>query len=115
MAVPPAVLRCPVASGVGLSDRLAGKPCDSTEQNSESKPLREVTMPRHTMAAHNTSRTGSRRLHAHRVSRVSEFEQRAAAAWIRAADAGVVDSSELGWLLDTLHELPCTESAQRHR
>ena len=62
------------------------------------------------MSAHKTSRTRSRRRHAHRDSGVSEFEQRAAAAWIRAADAGVIDASELGWLLDTLHELQCHES-----
>jgi hypothetical protein len=59
------------------------------------------------MSTHGSSRTRSHRAHAHRGARVSEFEQRAAAAWIRAADAGVIDSTELGWLLDKQHELRC--------
>ncbi|WP_158895883.1 hypothetical protein [Amycolatopsis anabasis] len=33
----------------------------------------------------------------------SAFERRAAVAWIRAADAGLIDADELGWLLDGLH------------
>jgi hypothetical protein len=32
----------------------------------------------------------------------TEFAQRAAAAWIRAADAGVIDADELGYLLSHL-------------
>ena len=70
-------------------------------------------MPRHTMSAHSSSRTRSRRRDAHRGLGVSEFERRAATAWIRAADAGVIDAGELGWLLDTLHEQCHTEGAHR--
>lgn len=62
-------------------------------------------MPRHFKSAHVSLRTRSRRRHAYRGSEVSEFEQRAAAAWIRAADAGVIDARELAWLLDKQHEL----------
>jgi hypothetical protein len=64
-------------------------------------------MPRHIISTHKTSLARSRRRHAYRGSRAREFEQRAAAAWIRAADAGVIDADELGWLLDRLHELQC--------
>jgi hypothetical protein len=47
---------------------------------------------------------------------VSEFELRAATAWVRAADAGVIGASELGWLLDKLHKQQRhTEGADRHR
>jgi hypothetical protein len=31
-----------------------------------------------------------------------EFARRAAYAWIRAADAGLIDADELAWLLDHL-------------
>jgi hypothetical protein len=62
-------------------------------------------MLKHIMSAHRTSRTRSHQRHAHPGSGVTEFEQRAATAWIRAADAGVIDVGELGWLLDKLHEL----------
>ncbi|HEX6353434.1 hypothetical protein [Actinophytocola sp.] len=62
-------------------------------------------MRKHLTSAHRTPWTRTRRRHAHHGSGVTEFEQRAAAAWIRAADAGVIDVDELGWLLDKLHEL----------
>lgn len=32
-----------------------------------------------------------------------EFAKRAASAWIRAADAGVIDARELAWLLARLN------------
>lgn len=35
-----------------------------------------------------------------------EFEQRAATAWIRAADAGLIDAAELAWLLTNLPSEP---------
>ena len=57
------------------------------------------------MSAHGPSRTGSRQRHTHHDSKESEFEQRAAIAWIRAADAGVIDAGELDWLLGMLREL----------
>lgn len=62
-------------------------------------------MPRHTKTAHSTAWTGSRHRHALRGSKENEFGQRAAVAWIRAADAGLIDASELGWLMDKLREL----------
>jgi hypothetical protein len=72
-------------------------------------------MPRHSMSAHSASWTRSHRRHAHRGAAVSEFEQRAAAAWIRAADAGVIDSTELGWLLDRLPFHTATQTTDDHR
>lgn len=33
------------------------------------------------------------------VGAAPEFVQRAATAWIRAADAGLIDAGELAWLL----------------
>lgn len=68
------------------------------------------------MSVDSTSWARSRRRHALRGSGASDFEQRAAAAWIRAADAGVIDAGELGWLLDTLQELQGrTDGANRQR
>lgn len=57
------------------------------------------------MSAHSPSRMGPRQRHVHRGSKESEFEQRAATAWIRAADAGMIDADELAWLLGKLREL----------
>jgi hypothetical protein len=37
--------------------------------------------------------------HATRPLLTREFTRRAAAAWIRAADAGLIDATELVWLL----------------
>jgi hypothetical protein len=60
--------------------------------------------------------TRARRRHTHCDSEVSEFELRAATAWVRAADAGVIGASELGWLLDKLHKQQRhTGGADRHR
>jgi hypothetical protein len=36
-----------------------------------------------------------------------EFTRRAAGAWIRAADAGLIDATELTWLLSHLTGDPC--------
>jgi hypothetical protein len=38
-----------------------------------------------------------------------EFTERAAIAWIRAADAGVIDAGELAWLLAHLDAGPVAE------
>lgn len=57
------------------------------------------------MTAHSTSWTGSRHRHADRGSKENEFGQRAAVAWIRAADAGLIDAGELRWLLGKLREM----------
>ncbi|SEO44774.1 hypothetical protein [Amycolatopsis saalfeldensis] len=38
-----------------------------------------------------------------------EFTERAASAWIRAADAGVIDAGELAWLLAHLDAGPVAE------
>jgi hypothetical protein len=38
-----------------------------------------------------------------------EFTERAASAWIRAADAGVIDAGELAWLLAHLDPGPVSE------
>lgn len=60
--------------------------------------------------------TRAGRRHRHCDSEVSEFELRAATAWVRAADAGVIGASELGWLLDKLHKQQRhTGGADRHR
>ncbi|HEY3712051.1 MAG TPA: hypothetical protein VGL64_21930 [Amycolatopsis sp.] len=40
-----------------------------------------------------------------------EFAERAASAWIRAADAGVIDAGELAWLLARLDAGPVSEVA----
>jgi len=40
--------------------------------------------------------------HATRPLLTREFTRRAAEAWIRAADAGVIDATELVWLLSHL-------------
>ncbi|MDT7796750.1 MAG: hypothetical protein QOI78_183 [Actinomycetota bacterium] len=40
--------------------------------------------------------------HATRPLLTPEFTRRAACAWIRAADAGLIDAAELAWLLSHL-------------
>jgi hypothetical protein len=44
--------------------------------------------------------------HATRPLLTGEFTRRAACAWIRAADAGLIDATELVWLLSHLPEDP---------
>ncbi|WP_326943804.1 hypothetical protein OG439_28075 [Amycolatopsis sp. NBC_01307] len=39
-----------------------------------------------------------------------EFTRRAAGAWIRAADAGLIDAAELTWLLGHLTGDPCART-----
>jgi hypothetical protein len=89
-----------VAADAGLSVVMPGSHAAAVSTSTSG-----ATMPRRTMTALSTSWTGSRHRHAHRGSEESEFGQRAAVAWIRAADAGLIDASELGWLLGKLSEL----------
>jgi hypothetical protein len=44
--------------------------------------------------------------HATRPLLTREFTRRAAGAWIRAADAGLIDAAELVWLLSHLPKDP---------
>ncbi|MBE1496137.1 hypothetical protein H4696_003237 [Amycolatopsis lexingtonensis] len=40
-----------------------------------------------------------------------EFTRRAAGAWVRAADAGIIDAAELVWLLEHLPAEPARPKA----